>query len=147
MKILANTPPKSKISFEEAKLLKTKQDKEEFMMWIAFLQAGVFEKGHNKLDDGYGVCCLGVGCIITIPEHKLITKFVEWSGKDRILGGVPKDQLFAPNWLKAINEDFQRRTGMSLSRLNDGKAFNHSDSLSHPEIADKLLEVYGHELE
>lgn len=117
-------------------LLKTQQDKEEFLFWIATLQSGVFEKGTGSLQS-YGTnqyCCLGIACACTIPEHNLTkTKDAE------IIGNVPVYQPRAPLWLKEVNLDFLGRNGYSLSHLNDTGA-------SHSLIANLLLEAYKEEL-
>lgn len=126
------------------KLLRTKKDKEQFLTWVAFLKAGVFKKGKLELQNNNGgYCCLGVGCVLTIPEHKIRKK----EGSNIIYGIFPDgdEQKFAPLWLQRINDDSKKRIGTHLNVLNDGNS-NGKGVLSHSKIADKLLEVYGHEL-
>lgn len=118
-------------------LLKTEQDKEEFKTWVAFLKAGVFRKAKYRLQDSTGYCCLGVGCVLTIPEDKLKA----YSGV--LQGHTPNNQAKAPRWLQRINNEFAHRYGDSLITLNDGDPIR---AMSHSKIADKLLEVFGHEL-
>jgi hypothetical protein len=73
--------------------------------WIAALDSGEYKQGRNKLQTGWGHCCLGVGCRLFVPKKKLMTV------DGVLLGRVPKDQPAAPEWLVAINDDFFKRTG------------------------------------
>lgn len=123
------------------KLLKTAKDKEQFLTWVAFLKAGVFKKAKGALEHNARYCCLGVGCLLTIPEKNLELEEID---SKSLHGALPNEQEFAPNWLRDINDDFDMRTGRNLSELNDG-SFG-CKMISHNKIADKLLKVYGHEL-
>jgi hypothetical protein len=119
------------------RLLKTKKDKIEFMTWVSFLQLQIFPKGTGCMEGFDGMCCLGVGCAVTIDNPKTYKASI--NGRVYISGGYPLSQPEAPRWLKRINQNFYNRTKRYLSSMNDG-------GVSHPEIARKLLEVYGHEL-
>lgn len=121
------------------KLLRTKKDKEQFLTWVAFLKAGVFKKGRNALQTKDGYCCLGVGCVLTIPEEQLLVY-----PNNGLFGSFANEQP-TPKWLKRINGDFELRTGEALSTLNDGDIHGKGQK-THKQIADKLLKVYADEL-
>jgi hypothetical protein len=114
------------------KLLRSKKDKEQFMTWVAFLQAGVFKKATRALQTEEGHCCLGVACELTVGNLKI--KYNDW-----MAGEFPTAQN-APRWVRDVNNDFKNKGGLSiLSDLND-------NGWSHKRIATKLLEVYAKEL-
>lgn len=117
------------------KLLKTKKDREQFLTWISFLLAGVFRRGKETLNPvSNSYCCLGVGCLLTIPDRDLNIR------DNKIKGAFPSDQIKSPEWLKRINEDFYERTDSCLiSDLND-------NGTSHKSIAKRLLKAYNDEL-
>jgi len=118
-------------------LLLTKQDKEQFLFWVATLMSGVFEKGKSSLNpskDYY--CCLGIGAICTIPEESLKKSTLN---PELIKGGMPSQQEEAPRWLINVNQDFANKTECSLVAMND-------EDESHKTIGEKLLEVYKEEL-
>lgn len=116
------------------KLLKTKQDKIEFLNFVGFLLADALPQGTNSLQDSHGgYCCLGVGCVVTIPPESI-------EGNSRLYGDLPVDQRAAPKWLKELNNNFNKRTGLKLSHLND------VERNTFPQIGEKLLLVYQGEL-
>lgn len=120
-----------------SKIFYTEKDKEEFITWVSFLKAGVFKKGKNKLQSAPNkYCCLGVACVLTIPEDEL------YVSDGHLRGGLPGKQK-SPHWLKMIDEDFEKRTGLHLSMRNDGILCRE---WSHSKIADELIKVYGPEL-
>src|SRR5688572_13814329 len=104
--------------------------------WTKELRSGKFKQGTSCLQSGmHFYCCLGVGCMVFIPEEKLIR-----NGGSRLDGGFPKAQPSAPDWLKNINDDFCKKTGKKLSKLNDSLEFDFD------EIADLLELVYVHKM-
>lgn len=119
------------------KILKSKEEAIDFLTWIATLESGIFEQGVGGLQTGENAyCCLGVACIITIPEDKLKNKVGNFIG-----GGYPTTQSHAPEWLKNINVIFSSRSGEDyLSVMND-------KGVSHPTIAKKLLKVFREDLD
>jgi hypothetical protein len=102
--------------------------------WIAALDSGEYKQGRNKLQTGWGHCCLGVGCDVVIPPSKQIRV------NGLLSGNVPYSQLNAPHWLVEINRDFALKTGIELTRLNDEKGY------TFPEIATLLELVYVHKI-
>lgn len=119
------------------KLLKTKKDREQFLFWVATLESGVLKKGTHALHSSEGYCCLGVGVACTTPENEIGVKEDGFT----IAGGLPNDQIYAPDWLRNVNRHFWEKSGMKddLVSMNDG---GHS----HKYIAKKLLETYKDEL-
>lgn len=107
----------------------------ELKKWIAALDSGKFNQCKGALQKENSYCCLGVGCLVVIPEEKLCFK------KDGTLSGImPSQQINAPNWLKDINVDFNGKTDHSLWELNDSMDF------SFTEIATLLELVYIHKI-
>lgn len=104
--------------------------------WIAALDSGKYKQGYCLLqmyDNKY--CCLGVACKVLIPAYK---QDVELDGILKYT--TPKDQKYAPDWLKNISDDFNRKTGKHLTYLNDHEDF------SFAEIATLLELVYIHKM-
>lgn len=116
------------------RLLKTKLDKEQFLDWIGVLQSEAIPQGRNQLENQNGMCCLGVAVSLTSKKPDCIDE--PWGR--RLLGVRSHEE--DTDWLRRINYDFSRRRGRYLTELND------DDRLTFPQIADKLLEVYGEEL-
>jgi hypothetical protein len=105
-------------------------NKEELEIWIDALRSGEYKQIKGKLNNLDGYCCLGVACKVLIPNEKLNLV------GEIILGSFVHDQINAPQWLRDINVDFESKTGITLSMLNDknGASFN--------EIADILEKTY-----
>jgi hypothetical protein len=89
-----------------------------------------------------GFCCLGVACMVFIPENiaKTRPRFGDDSGREFLVGDMPDSQPHAPKWVNDIDMDFELRTGTPLSSLNDG-SLDHA-ALTFDEIADVLEAVY-----
>jgi len=116
-------------------LLKTKQDKEEFLTWIAWLMADVLPQGKESLESREGAyCCLGVACILLIPEEDLVMF------SHRIEGGTPNAQNNAPEWLKNIDKHMKEKVGIDPVTLND------TQHKTFPEIGQIIYEAYEEEL-
>lgn len=128
-------------------------NKKDIKKWVAALRGGEYKQTRQRLQDDKGYCCLGVACELFIPPGK------RWIERDTkfFLGDGPRDQEWAPDWLKEINGDFRRKTGASLIALNDdgapttlfkedGSYYNIQRVLTKPftfdEIADLLEAVY-----
>lgn len=111
-----------------------KINKRQFKKWIAALDSGEYKQGAGQLNYNDRYCCLGVGCKVLIPNKVL------YIDHGQIAGGWPGSQPAAPIWLKGINIDFDNKTGMSLSYLNDEKGY------TFPEIATLLELVYIHKI-
>lgn len=111
-----------------------KINKRQFKLWIAALDSGEYKQTKGMLNHNGRYCCLGVGCKLFIPQ-----KLLHLDG-GRIAGGWPGSQPAAPIWLKEINTDFDIKTGMPLSSLNDSGEF------TFPEIATLLELVYIHKI-
>jgi hypothetical protein len=106
----------------------------QFKKWIAALDSGEYRQAVGKLNDPSGkYCCLGVGCRLFIPSKQLVLNC------GRISGAYPDMQPAAPIWLQQVNEDFDDKTGMTLSNLND-------TGYTFPEIATLLELVYIHKI-
>lgn len=113
-------------------------DKKQFQKWIKALRGGEFKQTTNVLQDEKGYCCLGVACEILMPTEKKQLVPINFGQKLVLSGEMPYEQPKAPIWLKDINSDFEMKTGVSLSTLNDDEGF------SFEEIADVLELVYIH---
>lgn len=113
-------------------------NKRQLKKWIAALDSGEYKQASlGALQSGTAYCCLGVGCRVLIPEHLIIKKDKKTKA---MAGGFPESQPRAPQWLKRINDDFEKNTGRRLSTLND------TDKLTFPEIATLLELVYVHKI-
>lgn len=117
--------------------------------WVKELRSGNYSQTRTILQDVDGFCCLGVACSIFIPEDKQI----KFNGV--LQGGYPRDQQFAPEWLRRIDQDFKTKVGLFLSTLNDDGIGNFyrdtldievTERLSFDEIADLLEAVYIHKV-
>lgn len=109
-------------------------NKRQLKKWIAALDSGEFKQGKAALQEGMKFCCLGVACMALIPKTKR-----HYYGKV-LLGIHPIDQLGSPDWLKAINGDFEKKTGQYLTDLNDEFGYTFG------EIATLLELVYIHKM-
>jgi hypothetical protein len=109
----------------------TDQDKLQIKIWVAALRSGEYKQTHEVLQDAGGYCCLGVACKVLIPDDQQ-----KRYGDGLLVGKMPHHQEHAPKWLRQINDDFSKTTGVWLVRLNDkfGKTFE--------EIADVIERVY-----
>jgi hypothetical protein len=105
-------------------------NKEELRVWIAALRSGKYSQTRGRLQNENGYCCLGVACKVLIPIEKQIL-----SSTGFLVGGMPKHQQDAPEWLNQIDDDVKQKKGQSLTELNDYNKFTFS------QIAD-LLEKY-----
>lgn len=89
-------------------------NEEEFKNWLTALRSGEFSQARDRLQGAEGYCCLGVGCVVTVPEEQL-----QMDGKGQLRGGMPEEDSAIPTWLRLINSDFQSRTDVTLVTLND----------------------------
>src|SRR5690349_8089272 len=120
------------------KILRTQQDKEQFVFWIETLRAGVLEKGTGRLNpraDEY--CCLGVGVVCSAENPAMHTN------SDMLHGITPCTGLGHPEWLERITQRTFTYEGETLLRL---WYMNDVMGLSHPEIADIVWNELSHEL-
>ncbi len=118
--------------------------KDTLQEWCDVLRSGKYKQTKGKLQWETRFCCLGLGCHIFIPQDKKELKEV-----GTLKGSYPSDQLYAPGWLKRINEDFCYKTGCNLSLLNDfGDEINtiNPSPFTFDEIADVIEAVYIHEV-
>lgn len=126
---------------KKPRLLTTKEEAIEFLTWVATLESGIVPKAIGSLQEGEGYCCLGVGCILFIPEKHL--RFRLSLEFEELQGYSPNDQKNSPTWLKNVSHNFRKRTGISLVEHNDGVCTKEK---THPEIAKMLLKEYKEEL-
>lgn len=110
-------------------------NKRQFKKWIAALDSGEYKQDKGQLESQYGYCCLGVGCVVTIPKE-----LISLNDSGCIVGSMPEEQPAAPRWLLAIGENFLIKTGASLMTLNDDRGY------TFPEIATLLELVYVHKM-
>jgi len=115
------------------KLLKTKEDKEQFLTWIAFLKAGVFKQAFHIAQTGNTYCVMGALAILTVPEEKLLK-----SKSSNELMGI--QDYSKPQWARNLLYHCFCKIGLSPINMNDEMG------LSFDEIADRLLEAYADEL-
>ena len=115
---------------------KSDEEKIQFLDWIGALKSSAFNQTTIYLNDFNGYCCLGVGCVITIPEESIMKGYGGY-----IAGLLPDAQRHAPQWLKNINAEYEKRTKFQLVERND------RDRWSFKEIADDLLRVFKKDLE
>jgi hypothetical protein len=120
------------------KLLKTQQDKDEFLKWMEALESGTYQQSGGMLQNSEGYCCLGVACKVLIPEEKLLL-----NGHGYISGINPHTQEHAPFWLKHININYQNFSDKNICvwELNDAM------KLSFEDIAKVLRKAYRFELD
>jgi hypothetical protein len=115
----------------------TTASKTEIETWVKALRSGEYKQSHSKLQNRDGHCCLGVACELFIPKD-----LQERQG-GVLFGDVPEAQLYAPDWLKQFDDDFAKRTGIYVSKLNDfGVPREIDEPFSFEEIADLLEAVY-----
>ena len=108
--------------------------KRTIQKWCDALRGGEYKQDRKTLQTQNGFCCLGVACKVFIPRGKL-------AKMNSLLGGeLPNDQRYSPNWLKDINDDFNDKTRVELTMLNDSGNYNFN------EIADLLEAVYIHKV-
>ena len=111
-------------------------NREEFKKWIEALRSGKYKQGRDRLQsDVNSYCCLGVACIVLIPQDKLFLSpsvLPDGSTYAKLYGVYPGAQTHAPRWLKDINDDFKAKTGIALSDRND------NDNWSFTQIADDV---------
>ena len=123
------------------RLLQNKKEATQFLTWVATLEAGIFPKATGRLQNEDGYCCLGVACILFIPEKRLDISLE--SNSRELDGCTPFAQPHSPEWLKNVNNNFLVRTGISLISHNDGHC---TPEKPHPKIAKMLLKEYKEEL-
>lgn len=90
--------------------------------FIAALRSGKFKQTISRLQDSYGACCLGVGCLIFIPKEKL-----ELDPRGFVKGATPAEQGSAPVWLTVLSSDVEERFGANLATLNDRQGFTFKE--------------------
>lgn len=138
-----------------------KPTKADIRKWVKALRGGKYKQTKSALQNDEGYCCLGIACVITIPEDKRDVT------EDLFLAGeFPNEQASAPDWLTEIDSNFEEVTGVTLSDLNDeGLSRKRQDELmdfdsyadepsaneilssfTFDEIADALEAVYIHEV-
>jgi hypothetical protein len=110
--------------------------KSDIKKWVKALRSGEYSQCRDQLQTTSGHCCLGVACEVFIRNP---------IRENRLLKGVtPEEQLFAPKWLKQINDDFDKKVfgdrDWMIEKLND------REQLTFDEIADCLEAVYIHEV-
>lgn len=115
------------------------KDLRQLKKWIAALDSGKYRQGSGALQSTFGFCCLGVAVKALVPKSFQII-ICDENSNPTLFGSFPHAQPNAPSWLTQINYDFQERTGMPLSMLNDDKGF------TFPEIATLLELVYIHKI-
>lgn len=106
----------------------------ELRKWQRALRSGKYKQTTYRLNDKNGFCCLGVGCKVLISKSDLNLDFEGF-----ILGHIPKSQSFSPEWLKDISSDFYRKTGISLTGINDTWGLSEK---TFPFIAEMVEFVY-----
>jgi hypothetical protein len=118
------------------RLFKTEQDKQEFVFWIETLRAGVLPKGKYYLQVGEAdaYCCLGIAVLCTVD-----------AGIHSLRGSIPSQAYGSPEWLESIASHAMNNYGFNILGSNDGSGL--AIELTHPQIADKLWELYKWELE
>lgn len=120
--------------------MKTRIPKDKIQQWINALRSGEYKQGSGGLQSEEGYCCLGVACDLFIPKSKQ-QKTVQ-DGYTRLIGGFPEGQIYSPEWLIRISDDFLDKLGVGLAHLNDGYSGTHYKSYSFKEISDLLQAVY-----
>lgn len=106
----------------------------EFRKWIEALDSGEYKQSIGSLENEYGNCCMGVACRVLIDEPKIKLN------EGFIKGHYPSEQPNAPKWLRLINNDFSKKSG-----VHDGLAgLNDNDRMKFSAIATMLELVYIH---
>ncbi len=115
---------------------------EDFMAWLEALWTSklgniTIEQCTGALQKNkYAYCCLGVGCMVTIPKNKLLIYPASKNELRNLMGSTPNSQEASPVWLKVVDVAFEWKTSKSLVHLND------TLGLTFAEIADLLYAVY-----
>lgn len=112
--------------------------KKQILKLTAALRSGKYKKGRGYLQKDDTFCCLGVACMEFIPPAN--RRIVDGN----LSGYFPTDynQPKAPFWLHGLNNHFAKKTGQSLSTIND----DERDASTFDEIADLLELVYVHKM-
>jgi hypothetical protein len=118
--------------------------KEEVTKWCKALRSGKYKQDQGALQSYDGFCCLGVATKVFVPFHLQNRHKQEYSSNTFLAGCWADEQPHAPEWLKQINDDFEIKTGVSLSTLNDGNDNLNNSGYSFNEIADLIEAVYVH---
>lgn len=118
------------------RLLKTQQDIDEFLQWVAALRSGDYNRATGVLQFGTSYCCLGVAC-------SLFGKNLDLTEAKQLAGGLPTMQrvygAILPDWLVNINDYVQEFTVISISSRNDG-------GYTFPQMADFLMDFFKDQL-
>ncbi len=122
---------------EKPKYIQPKE--EDIIKWCQALRSGEYIQTKSTLQDNKGYCCLGVACVLFIPERKLKTTGISYR-HGFLVGILPDDQPQSPQWVLDVNHAFAKKTKYALSNLNDEKDF------SFDEIADLLEAVFVHKV-
>lgn len=100
-----------------------KYNKKDIKTWIKALRSGDYKQTIGKLQNEFGFCCLGVACDLFIPKVDQ-----ERINENRFLVGcLPFQQKHSPKWLNDINTEVHRRSGVTLSDLNDYRNASFKD--------------------
>lgn len=126
------------------KLLKTKEDRLQFLTWIAFLKAGVFKqaRGVAQSEGEEAYCIIATLVVLFVPEQQLRTAATESRRQfDHTLWGLSGNMVNLPHWCRAISADYATKANdVTVISLNDTRGYTFN------QIADKLLEIYADEL-
>ena len=109
----------------------TKKDLKVIKKWVRAMRSVKFKQTICWLQDENGLCCLGVACMITIPEDKRVLTPI-----GHLDGGLPYDQCNVPLWLRRINDDLKEIIKHRFTCLNDELDY------SFPRIADVIEATY-----
>ncbi len=95
------------------------ENRTQIKKWVEVLKSGKYEQGKGTLEANGKFCCLGVACDLFIPKDKQMR-----GKKGHLVGMLPHDQDYAPDWLHSVNADIRVGYGTSLSTMNDrGESF------------------------
>lgn len=89
----------------------------QFKRWVKALRSGEYSQATGNLQKDNSYCCLGVACIVLIPESELKRN----PNNKQLIGSLPTGdvQPNSPKWLQKINSDYNVKNGIKLWELND----------------------------
>ena len=95
--------------------------------WVDALRSGDYEQTSETLQDEYGYCCLGVGCVVAEQNGVHVYR----DGYGMVEGATLESQALAKEWL-GLADDTGSFKSSELVEKND------EDGKSFAEIADLI---------
>ena len=138
-----------------SKVIETKQDAEEFLTYIGFLQSGACEKGIGSLQAAFNpktrkmetwrYCALGVGAELFIPDDKK-SLHKDKDGYEYMTHILIPSNEHCPLWLRKLNHenifDANKNQSRCVCAMSDsGESFEYIAELLLNHFSDQLEEA------